>query len=306
MSSKYVLSEVREGQFCFKLISTCGQELLTSSLFPDKDTALRKIGATNSLLRNAKNYRLLADQDGGLYFTVVTRKGETLAYSATFLDAEGRQAAMSLAKRYNHGARLEDRTSSAVRKPERPDSSGKFAPRRPRPAQPSISPAALEALPGPADRKVALATANAASPRLQKKKTASSTFILREEGKDRYLILFQTHTGQILLTGQFRYKDIALSQISAARTLGQDEKNYAVHNAQEGGSYFAIKNPQGETVALSETYPDPESMFQGIDLVKGSIAGARLEDLTLPQNPPKTGRFSSVHSLHKQSRQVDR
>jgi uncharacterized protein YegP (UPF0339 family) len=121
----------------------------------------------------------------------------------------------------------------------------------------------------------------------------SSKFVLKEEGKDNYLILFQTHSGQVLLTSQVRYKDIALSQISAARTLGQNKKNYVVHTAETGESYFAIRNRKGEAVALSDTYPDPESLRQGMALVKGSIRGARLEDLTVEPSKPAMFRVKA-------------
>jgi uncharacterized protein YegP (UPF0339 family) len=113
----------------------------------------------------------------------------------------------------------------------------------------------------------------------------AAKFVLRQDGQDRYLIVFQTHSGQILLTSEVRYKDIALSKISATRSLAQNQKNYMVHTAETGGSYFTIRNARGEVVALSDMYPDPESMLKGIDLVRRNARGARLEDLTVP--PPR-------------------
>ena len=93
----------------------------------DKESALRKIGSTHHLARNSKNYALFKAEDGGLYFMIVTQNGEALAYSATYPDAEGRQAAINLVKRYNRGARLEDLTQDPEVQPERPVLSGRFA-----------------------------------------------------------------------------------------------------------------------------------------------------------------------------------
>jgi uncharacterized protein YegP (UPF0339 family) len=118
----------------------------------------------------------------------------------------------------------------------------------------------------------------------------AAKFVLRQDGKDRYLILFQTHSGQVLLTNEARYKDIALCQINATRTYAKNTRNYELHTSAEGWYYFTIKNKLGETLALSDTYSDPESMRQGINQVKGAIRGSRLEDLTIPPPPQKFRR----------------
>ena len=62
---------------------------------------------------------------------VVTRKGEALAHSATYPDAESRQAAINLVKANNRGARLEVLTQNPAREQERPIPSGRFAARYP-------------------------------------------------------------------------------------------------------------------------------------------------------------------------------
>ena len=116
----------------------------------------------------------------------------------------------------------------------------------------------------------------------------AAKFILRQDGQSRFLVIFQTHSGQVLLTSEVhRHKDIALSQISATRTLAKNTKNYEQHTEAEGSSYFMIKNARGEVLALSNMYPDAASMLQGIKLVKMNARGARLEDLTVPQRPAK-------------------
>ena len=110
MASRYVLHEVCKGQYRFTLTSHKGQVLLTSGLYMDKDSALCKIQIIRYLARNSKNFDLLTAEDGGRYFVVVTRKGEALASSATYPNAEGRQAAIDLVKGNTRGARLEDLT----------------------------------------------------------------------------------------------------------------------------------------------------------------------------------------------------
>jgi uncharacterized protein YegP (UPF0339 family) len=126
MASRYVLYEVYKGQYRFTLTSHRGQVLLTSGLYMDKDSALRKINAIRHLARKSTNYELLTAEDGGRYFMVVSRKGEALAYSATYPDAEGRQTAINLVKQNNRGARLEILTQDLACKQERPVPSGRF------------------------------------------------------------------------------------------------------------------------------------------------------------------------------------
>ena len=137
MSSRYVLREVCRGQYRFTLVTHGGQVLLNSGLYMDKDSALRKINATRSLARSSRNYDLLTAQDGGRYFMVVTRKGEALACSATYPDAESRQAVINLVKANSRGARLEILTQNPAREQERPIPSGRFAARYPQSNKPS-------------------------------------------------------------------------------------------------------------------------------------------------------------------------
>ena len=127
MASGYVLHEVCRGQYRFTLTSRTGQLLLTSGLYMDKESALRKIDTTRQLARNSTNYDLLTAEGGGLYFVVVTRKGEVLAYSATYPNAEERQTAINLVKSNNRGARLEDLTQDLAGKQEGLVPSGRFA-----------------------------------------------------------------------------------------------------------------------------------------------------------------------------------
>jgi uncharacterized protein YegP (UPF0339 family) len=119
----------------------------------------------------------------------------------------------------------------------------------------------------------------------------TAKFVLHPDGKDRYLILLQTHSGQVLLTSEVQYKDIALRRISATRSLARNDKIYLL--CSEGGSsYFAIKNAAGEILALSDMYPDEVSLREAINQVKRISHGARLEDLTLPPKLPKHRRTS--------------
>jgi uncharacterized protein YegP (UPF0339 family) len=127
MSSRYVLHEVCKGQYRFTLTSHRGQVLLTSGLFMDKESALRKIDTTRHLARNSKNYEFHTAEQGSSYFLVKTAKGEALVYSACYPDAESLQTALHLAKSNTRGARLEDLTQELAYQQERPVPSGRFA-----------------------------------------------------------------------------------------------------------------------------------------------------------------------------------
>lgn len=120
MASRYVLHEVCRGQYRFTLTSHKGQVLLTSVLFMDKESALHEILVTRRLAHNSRNFVFLNAEGGGCYFTVITRKGQTLAYSAIYPDAEGRQIAINLVKGNTRGARLEDLTQAPAYQQESP------------------------------------------------------------------------------------------------------------------------------------------------------------------------------------------
>lgn len=111
----------------------------------------------------------------------------------------------------------------------------------------------------------------------------AAKFVLQQHGKDRYLILFQSHSGQVLLTSEVRYKDVALRQIDATRVLARNKQNFELRTAEDGCSYFLIRNARGEVLALSDMYPDAETMLQGVHLVRSIARGAKLEDRTTKQ-----------------------
>jgi uncharacterized protein YegP (UPF0339 family) len=67
MSSRYVLREVCGDQYRFTLVTHGGRVLLTSGLYMDEDSAMRKINATRSLARNSRNYDLLTAEDATLW-----------------------------------------------------------------------------------------------------------------------------------------------------------------------------------------------------------------------------------------------
>jgi uncharacterized protein YegP (UPF0339 family) len=116
----------------------------------------------------------------------------------------------------------------------------------------------------------------------------AAKFVIRQDGSDRYLIVLQTHSGQVVLTSEVhKYKDVALSRISAMRSLARNDKNYVLRTEESGACYFMIRNANGEILGLSDMYPDRESLEKAINLVKGIARGARLEDLTVPPTPPK-------------------
>jgi uncharacterized protein YegP (UPF0339 family) len=110
MAASFVLRQTGQCRFEFTLHTQDGRLLLTSRAYPDKDTALRRINATHSLLRNNKNYFILTAENGLSYFVIKNRKGEVIVRSETFPDAESRQKTKNLVKSVNHGVRLDDRT----------------------------------------------------------------------------------------------------------------------------------------------------------------------------------------------------
>jgi uncharacterized protein len=109
----------------------------------------------------------------------------------------------------------------------------------------------------------------------------SARYILQQIEKGQFRFNLTTHSGQVLLTSRvYTDKDSALRNISATRQLAHNEKNYELLVAENGQSYFIVRNARGEVLGQSEMYPDPASMRTAINRVKGNTRGARLEDLT--------------------------
>src|SRR5690349_1388925 len=115
----------------------------------------------------------------------------------------------------------------------------------------------------------------------------AAKFVLREQGQGSYLILFQTHNGQILLTSEVqKYKDLALQRINSLRLHARQEKSYELRTEKGGFAYFVIKDEHGEVLGLSDTFTDPESLQSAMNQSRGSARVARIEDLTLPPARP--------------------
>lgn len=116
----------------------------------------------------------------------------------------------------------------------------------------------------------------------------TAKFILREHGQGRYLIIFQTHSGQVLLTNEVHTDtDSALRGIDSLRHSARHAGNYETRTAENGELYFVVRNARGNVLGLSGMYPDAESLQKGIHLVKGNARGARLEDLTRKPAPAR-------------------
>jgi hypothetical protein len=63
--------------------------------------------------------------------------------------------------------------------------------------------------------------------------------------------------------------------------MARKERNYELRefrSAYEGGFYFVVKNRSKEVLALSELYPDQESLRKGMILTRGCSHGARIEN----------------------------
>lgn len=71
MSSTFVLRQTGPCRFEFTLNTHNGRLLLTSRAYPDKETALRRIDAKHSLMRNNRNYVTLTAEISISSFSVM-------------------------------------------------------------------------------------------------------------------------------------------------------------------------------------------------------------------------------------------
>ena len=108
----------------------------------------------------------------------------------------------------------------------------------------------------------------------------SAEFALRKDQDGKYVFVFQTESGQVLLTSRsYCDPDIALRRLHSARQMARKDRNYEFRAAYAGGFYFVVKNRSNEVLGQSEIYPDQESMRQGMILARGCSHGARIENL---------------------------
>lgn len=113
MTATYVLQKDEKGQFSFILRTHGGQVLLTSAVYADKEIAMRRISAARQLAHNARNYEILAAQDGLPYFVVKNAKKEVIAQSEMYPDSESLRNGINLVKGKTRGAQLEDLTGTS-------------------------------------------------------------------------------------------------------------------------------------------------------------------------------------------------
>ena len=108
----------------------------------------------------------------------------------------------------------------------------------------------------------------------------SAEFVLRQGKDGTFVFVFQTQTGQVLLTsGEYSDKDIALRQLHSARHMARKERNYELRTADEGGFYFVVKNRSNQVLRQSQMYLDAGSRQEGMNLTRGCSHGARVENL---------------------------
>src|SRR5688572_12689047 len=97
----------------------------------------------------------------------------------------------------------------------------------------------------------------------------SAEFVLRQDRDGTFVFVFQTETGQVLLTSRsYCDADTALRRLHSARQMARKDRNYELRTADEGGFYFVVKNRSNEVLAGSHLYPDAESMRQGMTLTR--------------------------------------
>jgi uncharacterized protein YegP (UPF0339 family) len=122
----------------------------------------------------------------------------------------------------------------------------------------------------------------------------SAEFVLREHKDGTFGFIFQTETGQVLLTStSYCDADTALRRLRSAWQMARKDRNYELRPADEGGFYFVVKNRSKEVLAHSPLYPDPQSLRQGITLTRGCSHDARIENpfkLTARQRACRTPR----------------
>lgn len=107
----------------------------------------------------------------------------------------------------------------------------------------------------------------------------SAEFVLRKHKDGTFGFIFQTESGQVLLTSRsYPDADTALRRLRSAWQMARKDRNYELRAADEGGFYFVVKNRSKEVLAHSQPYPDQESMRQGMILTKGCSHGARVEN----------------------------
>ena len=110
MSSRYVLKRSKDGMFTFTLQTHSGEDLVTSHVYNDKDSAMRAINTARRLAQREDNYELLRTNNGLIYFVLKNTRGEVLGQSREYNDAESLRQAITQAKAKTRGARLEDLT----------------------------------------------------------------------------------------------------------------------------------------------------------------------------------------------------
>lgn len=109
----------------------------------------------------------------------------------------------------------------------------------------------------------------------------AAKYVLRQSEAGGFHFTLHTHAGQLLLTSPaFADKVTALSRLNSTRNLAGTNKNYQLLTTEDGQQYFVLRNKHQDVVAQSEMFSDPESVTQGINLVKANARVARLEDLT--------------------------
>jgi uncharacterized protein YegP (UPF0339 family) len=108
----------------------------------------------------------------------------------------------------------------------------------------------------------------------------SSRFVLRASG-DQFLFNLEAGNNEVILTSErYTAKSSALNGIEAVRANARLDSQYQRRTATSGDPYFVLRAPNNEVLGTSELYSSTSARNEGIDAVKASAPGAKLDDQT--------------------------
>lgn len=108
MPAAFILRKAADGQFYFVLTAENNEVILTSEMYPSKDSASDGIQSVKQNASLDERYQRKLSKDGKPYFVLVAANAEPIGHSETYSSDEAMENGIAAVRRVAAGAVIRD------------------------------------------------------------------------------------------------------------------------------------------------------------------------------------------------------
>jgi hypothetical protein len=110
----------------------------------------------------------------------------------------------------------------------------------------------------------------------------SGKFEIKRAKDGQFYFNLKARNGEIILTSEtYTTKANAQNGVTSVMTNALLDQRFERKTSKSGEPYFVLKAANREPIGVSEMYPSPSAMENGVESVKHHAPEARVDDLTV-------------------------